>query len=130
MNVQMRIITEDNIEQLTNMAFSQTEKVKEHLKLSDKMTALLSKSELPTLVSSKEKELEQKRKDEIKNKPYEKLVANKFLSFKLPQNSGTIPEFLTVNRAITINPIDEEYERMNVAVNKAKQFLDAIAEKE
>ena len=130
MNVQMRIITEDNIEQLTNMAFSQTEKVKEHLKLSDKMTALLSKSELPTLVSSKEKELEQKRKDEIKNKPYEKLVANKFHSFKLPQNSGTIPEFLTVNRANTINPIDEEYERMNVAVNKAKQFLDAISEKD
>jgi hypothetical protein len=121
MNVQMRIITEDNIDQLTNMAFTHAEKVKEHLKLSDKMSALLSKSELPTLMSSKQKE-------EIKNKPYEKLVANKFLSFKLPKNSGNVPEFLTVNRPNTINPIDEEYERMNLAVNNAKQFLDAISE--
>jgi hypothetical protein len=125
MNVQMRIITEDNIDQLTNMAFSHTEKMKEHLKLSDKMTTLLSKTPIPRLVFSKEKEVEEKQKED--KKPYSKLVANKFLSFKLPQTSGNVPDFLTVNRPNKINPIDEEYEKMNVAVNNAKKFLDSIS---
>ena len=145
MNIQIRIITENNIDQLTNMTFSDnitklTGKEKEKYaqksyQTKSKYTEYAPKTYAPktyaaktainykTIIPVKMVELGE---EPPTDSPY-KLIANKFISFKMPTTLiGSMPELLPVDAKINPTEIDGIFQEIYKAVNEYKDKLDEI----
>ena len=106
MNVQMRIITEDNIDQLAPMSFSDLD-----LNMDINVVETSGRrSILPTGI-----------------KP--KLIANKFLKFKMPKFNSKPSKLLDIQSKIPITALDNKFEEIDKNVNKYKNNLDKIDRK-
>ena len=134
MNIQMRLITEENIEQLTNMTFS------------DNMDKLLGNNK-PTQVKNRQpKMIDQKSVmkqypsmviqmirvgEEKPTKGNYKLIANEFVKFKLPTTArGNIPALLSPEMKLSITNLDREFAVIHRNVNDNKDKLNNIPEQE
>ena len=126
MNVQLRIITDDNIDQIANMTFLNKEKVMENNKLSGKMTELINKLQIEQNKTSNPATTKNKS-----NAPRpEKLISLGFIKFKVPAFTINEPTILPINTPtteITSNiELDNEFTDIHKKVNSYKEKLDNI----
>jgi DNA-directed RNA polymerase II subunit RPB2 len=134
MNIQMRLITEENIEQLTNMTFS------------DNMDKLLGNNK-PTQVKNRQpKMIDQKSVmkqypsmviqmirvgEEKPTTGNYKLISNEFVKFKLPTTArGNIPALLSPETKLSITNLDREFAVIHRNVNDNKDKLNNIPDQE
>ena len=138
MNIQMRIITEENIEQLTNMTFSDNmEKLlgdnkptqiknRPQPKMIDQKSVMPSPSSTTTLQMLRVGE----EKPDLTSGNY-KLIANEFMSFKLPTTvRGNIPELLPPKTKLPITNLDREFAVIHRNVNDNKDKLNDIPDQD
>ena len=105
MNVQMRIITEDNIDQLAPMSFTDIIDTSGFVETSRFIKGISPKGVKP------------------------KLIANKFLKFKMPKFNSKPSKLLDIQSKIPITALDQKYEEIDKNVNKYKKNLDKIDRK-
>ena len=104
MNIQMRIITEDNVDQLTSMNYSNTVDIMKEIKLSDAQKADLYKEDV--IVKKEELEKEGKEKEELKK---EELVEGEEDDEEEEEEDDE--EGLSQVTKDSIRKAEEEYER-------------------
>jgi len=127
MNIQLRVITEDNIDQLTSLSFSDNinkinskfisgEKIfiDKHVSL-DSTTSKSVIKPIPTGLSPDKKPTGQT-----------KLFANKFLKFKMPKFGSSVENLLNIQDKLPITDLDRVFAGIHRTVNDYKAKLDNI----
>ena len=126
MNIQMRIITDDNIDQMTTMTFSNNID-----KLTGKSIDLNLKESAIDVSQAGEEEEEVElpstivRDEPVGYKSFNKLVATEFLKFKLPSGLP-VPSVLDTVESIEINP-EDPYMVIDKKVANASKPLDSLS---
>jgi hypothetical protein len=129
MNVQLRLITEENIDQLTNLSFSNNIEILTGKNISDIVPAYVKKPYLgknPFI-----KFVSYSIYDKVKPPVNGKLVAETFLKFKLPK-LGAMPPLLAINDLSVEHNVklDAEFKKIHEIVNAAQKPLDKLTQKE
>ena len=132
MNIQMRIITDDNIDQMTTMTFSDnidklTGKSIE-LNLKEAAIDVSQADEEPEPEPGTETETGRPAASAVGYKSFNKLVATEFLKFKLP-NGLPVPPVLPTVELLEHNP-DDPYMVIDSAVSTASKTLDTLTKEE
>ena len=133
MNIQMRIITEDNIDQLTNMAFSDNiNKISSKIISGDK---LFIKENISSLSDDIDKSnmVHMITVGLASNKipaGKTKLIANIFLKFKLSKFKPKSNKLLDIQEKLPFTALDNKFSEINKTVNNYKSKLDRISERD
>ena len=127
MNIQLRLITEDNIDQLTSMSFSDNiNKINAKFISGEKI--FIDKSDLSegNIAKSVIKAIPVGLSPEKKPAGQTKLFANKFLKFKMPKFNSMPTNLLNIQDKLPLTDLDRVFAGIHRKVNEYKAKLDDI----
>ena len=128
MNVQLRLITEDNIDQLTSLSFSDNiNKINSKFISGEKIfiDKAASIETMPTTTSAI-KMIPVGLSPDKKPAGQTKLFANKFLKFKMPKFNTTPSNLLPLQDKLPVTDLDRAFAGIHRTVNEYKTKLDEI----
>jgi DNA-directed RNA polymerase II subunit RPB2 len=127
MNVQLRLITEDNIDQLTSLSFSDNiNKINSKFISGEKIFIDKAASVDDSITKSAIKMIPVGLSPDKKPAGQTKLFANKFLKFKMPKFNTTPSNLLNTQDKIAITDLDRAFAGIHRTVNEYKTKLDEI----